>query len=323
MDTRQTGVHTATSTVTNEPIEPPATPDLPPGTVISFNKRFQITGPLGEGGMGKVFKAFDPFMNRYVALKVMKADVPESEQRRFRLEARLGGGFTHHNLVRVLDVGTTREHGLFWFAMEFLEGKDIRDAMEGGRTVPMHVLCEIFRGVLDALSYVHVRGVVHRDVKPANIFVTRDPYDPDLRVVKLLDLGVARDLNDPRTDDPTLILGDPRYMAPEQTRPTEKLDHRADLYALGMTFFEATTGHHPFEDAFEEHPRVLFKAHRERTPAMPSSFLPSDTPEELADGIDGFFQAACGKNPDERFADARVMRRALGELMRFSDRRGG
>lgn len=304
------------------PVEPPATPDLPPGTVISFSKRFQIVCPLGEGGMGKVFKAFDPFMNRYVALKVMKADVPETEQRRFRLEARLGGGFAHPNLVRVLDVGTTREHGLFWFAMEFLEGRDIRDAMEGGRTLAMHVLCEIFRGVLDALSYIHNRGVVHRDVKPANIFVTHDAYDPEHRLVKLLDLGVARDLNDPRGDDPTLVLGDPRYMAPEQTRPAGPIDHRADLYALGMTFFEGVTGHHPFEDVFDEHPRVLFRCHREREPTLPSSYLPSDTPADLADAIDGFFQASCGKNPDERFDDARVMRRALGELMRFADRRG-
>ncbi len=320
MDTRQTGRNSATPS-DGTPAEPLVTPDLPPGTVIAFNKRFQIVGPLGEGGMGKVFKAFDPLMNRYVALKVMKADVLETEQRRFRLEARLGGGFSHPNLVRVLDVGTTREHGLFWFAMEFLEGRDIRDALEGGRTVPMHVLCEIFRGVLDALHYIHARGVVHRDVKPANIFVTRDPFDPDLRLVKLLDLGVARDLSDGRGDDPTLILGDPRYMAPEQTRPAGPIDHRADLYALGMTFFEATTGHHPFEDAFDDHPRVLFRCHRERPPAMPSSYLPSDTPEELADAIDGFFQASCGKDPSERFDDAKVMRRALGEMMRFADRR--
>src|SRR5690606_2124530 len=100
-----------------------------------FSKRFQITDRLGEGGMGKVFKAFDPFMNRYVALKVMKVDVPESERRRFRLEARLCGGFSHPNLVQVLDVGTTREHGLYWFAMMFLDGTDIGEVMEGGRAV--------------------------------------------------------------------------------------------------------------------------------------------------------------------------------------------
>ena len=295
--------------------------DLAAGTLITFSKRFQIVGPLGEGGMGKVFKAFDPLMNRYVALKVMKADVPETEQRRLRLEARLGGSFTHNNLVRVLDVGTTREHGLFWFAMEFLEGRDISDAVTGGRTVPMHVLCEIFRQVLDALRYVHLRGVVHRDIKPANIFVCRDAFDPELRTVKLLDFGVARDLGDARPEDPTLVLGDPRYMAPEQTRPAQPIDARADLYALGMTFYEAVTGRHPFEDAFDEHPRELFRCHRERRPAPPSTYLPAETSAELAEAIDGFFDAACGKLPDERFADARVMRRAMGELMRFDNRR--
>jgi serine/threonine-protein kinase len=304
------------------PIAGPSAPfDLPPGTVITFSKRFQIVGPLGEGGMGKVFKAFDPFMNRYVALKVLKDDVPESEQRRFRLEARLCGSFAHPNLPRVLDLGTTREHGLFWFAMEFLEGRDIRGAMEGGRTVPLHVLCEIFRQVLDALHYVHLRKIVHRDIKPANIFVTRDPHDPALRTVKVLDFGVARDLSDPKPEESTFIVGDPHYMAPEQTRPGGAVDPRSDLYALGMTFYEAITGHHPFEDVFDERPREILRCHRERVPAPPSTYLPADTDEELATAIDGIFEAACGKSPAERFADARVMQRALGELMRFADRR--
>jgi serine/threonine-protein kinase len=302
-------------------VPPGETPDLVPGSVIQFTKRFQIVGPLGEGGMGKVLKAFDPLMNRYVALKIMKVDVPESEQRRFRLEARLLGSFAHANLPRVLDVGTTREHGLFWFAMEFLEGRDIRGAMEGGRTVPLHVLCEIFRQVLDALHYIHLRGIVHRDIKPANIFVTRDPCDPELRTVKVLDFGVARVLDDTAPEDPTLILGDPRYMAPEQTRPAARVDGRADLYALGITLFEAITGVHPFEDVFEEHPRELFRAHRDREPPLPSSYLPVDTPTEEAEAIDGFFVAACAKQPDQRFTNARVMKRALGELMRFADRR--
>jgi serine/threonine protein kinase len=295
--------------------------DLEPGAIIQFTKRFQVVGQLGEGGMGKVFKAFDPFMNRYVALKVMKVDVPESEQRRFRLEARLCGSFAHPNLPRVLDLGTTREHGLFWFAMEFLEGRDIRGAMDQGRTVPLHVLCEIFRQVLDALHYIHLRGIVHRDIKPANIFVTRDAFDPDLRPVKVLDFGVARVLEETTPDDPTLILGDPRYMAPEQTRPAAAVDGRADLYALGITFFEAITGVHPFEDVFEEHPREIMRAHRERDPALPSSYLPVDTPTDEAEAIDGFFVAACAKVPAERFTNARVMKRALGELMRFADRR--
>jgi serine/threonine-protein kinase len=291
--------------------------DLPPGTLITFDKRFQVTGPLGEGGMGKVFKAFDPFMNRYVALKVMKVDVPESEQRRFRLEARLNGSFAHPNLVRVLDVGTTREHGLYWFAMEFLEGRDIRGAMQSGRTVPLHVLCEIFREVLDALTYVHRRGIVHRDIKPANIFVCRDPYDPEFRPVKVLDFGVAKDLGDQRPEEGGLILGDPRYMAPEQTRSNRPIDHRADLYALGMTFYEAITGHHPFADAIHD-PWALLKCQRERLPVPPSQRLPPTVPVEAAGTIDAFFMHSCAKDPAVRFSDARAMQRALEELRKYA-----
>ena len=294
--------------------EETATTELAIGTTLSFSKQYQVTGRLGEGGFGKVFKAFDPIMNRYVALKVLKVDVPESEHRRFRLEARLCGSFSHPNLVRVLDVGTTAEHGLFWFVMEFLEGKDIGGAIEGGRRVPLHVVCEIFRQVLDGLAYIHSRGIVHRDIKPANIFVTRDPHDPTWRPVKVLDFGVARDLKDTRPEHPGLILGDPRYLPPEQTRPGGPVDARSDLYALGMSFFEAITGHHPFEDMFDEHPRSLLRCHRERVPAPPSAYLPVDTPLELAEAIDAFFMSASAKDPDDRFGSARAMQRALAEL---------
>jgi serine/threonine-protein kinase len=288
--------------------------DLPPGTVISLTKRFNVVQRLGEGGMGKVYKAFDPIMNRHVALKVMKVDVPESQQRRFRLEARLCGTFVHPNLVRVLEVGTTKEHGLFWFTMEFLEGRDIGGAMEGGRTVRLHVLREIFRQVLDALRYIHPRKIVHRDIKPDNIFVTHDSHDPDFRLVKLIDFGVARDLTDDTPEDRRLILGDPRYLAPEQSIPNGPLDGRADLYALGMTFYEAITGHHPFEDVLDEHPRELIRAHRERTPAPPSTYLPPGTDLELAEAIDSFFECCCAKDPENRFADARAMQRAMMAL---------
>lgn len=290
--------------------------ELASGTTLSFSKQYQVMGRLGEGGMGKVFKAFDPIMNRYVALKVLKVDVPESEHRRFRLEARLCGGFMHHNLVRVLDVGTTSEHGLFWFVMDFLEGMDIGGAIAGGRAVPLHVVCEIFRQVLDGLNYIHQRGIVHRDIKPANIFVMRDPYDPSFRPVKVLDFGVARDLSDTRPEHPKLILGDPRYLAPEQSRPNGPVDARTDLYALGMSFFEAVTGHHPYEDVFHEHPRELLKAQRGREPVPPSTYLPADTPLAQAEAMDAFFASATAKDPDQRFASAHAMQTALAALAR-------
>ena len=291
---------------------------MPAGTDITFGKSFRVLEPLGEGGMGKVFKAFDPFMNRYVALKVMKHDVPEGEQRRFRLEARLLGSFTHPNLVSVLDVGTMKERGLYWFAMEFLEGTDIRGAMDRGRSVPLHVLCEIFRQTLDALHYIHLRRIAHRDIKPANIYVCRDPHDPQLRPVKVLDFGVARDLKDEAPEEGGWILGDPRYMPPEQTKPNLDLDHRADLYALGMTFYEAITGHHPFEDLVGQHPKLLLRAQREREPLPPSTLLGPDTPQQTADIVDAFFAQACAKNKEHRFHDARAMQHAMTVLLQYA-----
>jgi serine/threonine-protein kinase len=286
--------------------------DLPPGTVITQGKQYKIVERLGEGGMGKVYKVFDPIMNRYAALKMMKMDVPESEHRRFRQEARLCGTFMHPNLVRVLEVGTTKEHGLFWFAMEYLEGSDLAGVIGSGQQVPFEFIKEVFKQTLDALQHVHARRFVHCDIKPANIFVAQDVYDPNLRLVKLLDFGVCRDLSDENPPDATRILGDPYYMPPEQTIPGNPLDARADLYALGMTFFEAVTmGRHPFEDLFEQHPREALRAQRERMPMPPSTFLPADTPVERAMSLDAFFAASTAKNPEERFQTAHAMQRAL------------
>ncbi len=288
--------------------------EIPPGTLVSLNKQFKVIERLGEGGMGKVFKAFDPIMNRYVALKVMKTDVPDSEKRRFRLEARLCGSFQHPYLPRIMDVGTTREHGLFWFTMEFYEGRDLSQYILDGRAVPLPVLCEIMSNILDGLRYVHLRRVVHRDIKPANIFVTRDTIDPQLRQSKLLDFGVARDLADEAPEDGNLILGDPAYLAPEQAVPNGPLDGRADLYALGVTFFEAASGQHPWHHHFEEHPRELIGAHRGEERPQLTSVLPRNVSAPLADALDTFFQRACAVEPDQRFADANAMKQALVEI---------
>ncbi len=286
--------------------------ELPPGTMITQGKQYKVVQRLGEGGMGKVYKVFDPIMNRYAALKMMKMDVPDSERRRFRVEARLCATFMHPNLIRALEVGTTKEHGLFWFAMEYLEGQDLAATIEQEQIPPFEEIKEIFKQVLDALSYIHRRRLVHCEIKPGNIYVATDPYDPEFRVVKLLDFGVVRDLNDETPPDNRRILGDPFYMPPEQTVAGGPLDPRADLYALGMTLFELVTGgRHPFEDLFAEHPREALRAQRERIPAPPSTYLPADTPPERASGLDAVFEMAVAKNPEERFQTAKAMQRAL------------
>jgi serine/threonine-protein kinase len=286
--------------------------ELAPGTVISQTKQYQIVQRLGEGGMGKVYKVFDPIMNRYAALKMIKVDVPDDYKRRFRQEARLCGTFMHPNLCRTLEVGTTKEHGLFWFAMEYLEGRDLSQLMASGKVPSLRPLQEVFKQTLDALTHVHARRFVHCDIKPANIFIATDLYDPGLKLVKLLDFGIARDLSDPNPPDQKRIYGDPYYMPPEQTWPGGPVDARSDLYALGMTFFELVTGgRHPFEDLAKSHPRELLRAQRERVPTSPSAYLPPDTPRNRAEDIDSVFLTACAKNPEERFQNAKAMQRAL------------
>lgn len=290
--------------------------ELTPGSLISQSKTYKIVGRLGEGGFGKVYKVFDPIMNRYAALKMMKMGVPEEEHRRFRQEARLCGTFMHPNLVRTLEVGTTVEHGLFWFAMEYLEGSDLLGTLNRGERLPFEQLREIIGQTLDALTHVHARNFVHGDIKPANIFVATDRWDPNLRLVKLIDFGVARDLSDPEPAPSRRIMGDPFYMPPEQTVANARLDPRSDLYALGMTFYELVTGgRHPFEELFEAHPREALLAQRERIPAPPSSHLRADVNPEHAADIDGFFATATAKDPAERFPSAEVMRRALGHIV--------
>jgi serine/threonine-protein kinase len=286
--------------------------ELPPGALITQSKTYKIVQPLGEGGFGKVYKVFDPIMNRYAALKMIKTNVPEDERRRFRQEARLCGTFMHPNLIRTLEVGTTQEHGLFWFAMEYLDGSDLMGYLDRREPLGFEAIREIFRQTLDALTHVHVRKFVHCDIKPANIFVATDLYDPNLRLVKLIDFGVAKDLSEANPTPSKRIMGDPFYMPPEQTYANPQLDARADLYALGMTFYEVVTGgRHPFEDLFSEHPREALLAQRERIPAPPSTYLPAGVGAEHASDVDAFFATACAKNPDERFPSAEIMKRAL------------
>ncbi len=143
-----------------------------------------------------------------------------------------------------------------------------------------------------------------------------DLYDPKLRLVKLIDFGVARDLQDQNPPGGNRIMGDPFYMPPEQTYAKPTLDGRSDLYALGISFYEMVTGgHHPFADLFEVDPRQALLAQRERIPVPPSAHLPAGTSAEHKSDIDAFFSTATAKNPAERFPTAEVMKRALNHVV--------
>lgn len=288
--------------------------ELRPGGEVEQRKAFEIIDRIGEGGMGKVYKAYDPNMDRYVALKVLKLGVPDSVRRRFRREATIAADFSHPNLPRVLDVGRSEVDGLEWLTMEHLRGRDLGEIVDARRPLAFPLLVDIAKQTLDALDYIHIRRIVHCDVKPDNIFVTRDPFNRRIVIVKLIDFGICRSM-DPPIELQREVSGDPRYMAPEQTVVGGPVDQRADLYSLGITLYECITGKHPFEEWLDVEVRELLRMHCRVLPPRPSSRLDPSTRPRLAQAIDEFFAKACAKDPDDRFGDALAMKKAVAGLL--------
>ena len=288
-------------------------PPLDSRKLVIHSKQYRIVDTLGEGGMGTVFRAYDPVLERDVALKVLKPGLPAVARRCFRAEALYGARLCHPNLARIFDLGTLPDRKLEWFAMEYLRGKDLERLIGGARRRGMRfsltLVGQVFDGILDALAYAHRQGIIHRDVKPANIFVSRESHAGRV-TAKLLDFGVACDVRRQR-DDEIERCGDPRYMAPEQALGTVRPDACTDVYAAGISLFEVLTGRHPFEELLGERPATLIAAHCEQTPPPPSQWLPPELPTAVRCGLDVVFAKAVAKDPQERFASAGDMRRAL------------
>lgn len=290
-------------------VQPPL---LEIGAQLAHVKRYDVISCVGEGGMGWVYQAHDPILQRDVALKVMKPEV--IDRSRFRREAIYGARFCHPSIVRVFDMGAmgADDAGPEWFSMEYLPGTDMEDVIarvREGSSAPFLSVRDVFRQVLAALQYAHDCKVVHRDVKPANMFVTRDP-NTGFVTAKLLDFGVALDLDGP-TRSEVQIVGDPRYMAPEQTWLHVDVDGRADVYAAGLSLYEVLTGEHPFEELFYAPVKALVDAQRKRPLPLVSERLGGRVSAELAAGLDCLLLRACAKDPAERFSGAREMQQAL------------
>lgn len=201
--------------------------------------RYQLLETLGEGGMGVVYKAFDPLLQRTVAVKLISArlqDAPDLRQR-FFAEARAAGQLSHRNIVTIFDLG--EDHGHPYFAMEFLEGRNLRARMQSPELMSLDRKLEVMTQVCEGLAYAHAKGITHRDIKPANIFIT------DAGHVKVLDFGLARLPASELTHSKTLI-GTLNYMTPEQING-EKTDARTDIFAVGVVFYELLTSRMPFE----------------------------------------------------------------------------
>src|SRR5207253_8310580 len=202
----------------------------------------EILSLLGAGGMGAVYKARQPRLDRFVALKILPSTgaVGINFEERFNREARALARLSHPNIVAVHEFG--QASGLHYFLMEFVDGANLRQLEQGARLSPREAL-QIIPQICDALQYAHDGGVVHRDIKPENVLVDRKGR------VKIADFGLAKILDrDPQSLRLTTegqVMGTPHYMAPEQIERPLTVDHRADSYSLGVVFYEMLTGDLP------------------------------------------------------------------------------
>ena len=197
---------------------------------------------IGRGGMGAVFHALQTELNREIALKVLLPEVATDPAfaERFSREARALAKLNHTNIVSLFEYG--KRDGLYFLSMEYVDGVNLRQAMEAGRFTPEQAL-SVIPGICDALEAAHNLGIHHRDIKPENILLDRDGQ------VKIVDFGIARMTGDPSSNftltEVGAVLGSSQYMAPEQLEQPHAIDHRADIYSLGVVFYEMLTGELP------------------------------------------------------------------------------
>ena len=231
--------------------------------MISTLGRYKIISEIGQGAMGVVYKAVDPIIDRTVAIKTINLNLSKSEleeyEMRFQQEIKAAGRLNHPNIVTIYDVGKTEQ--VAYMAMEFLEGKELKDLIASGQMPPADVVVDIIAQVADGLHFAHQQDIVHRDVKPSNIMVLKNS------LAKITDFGIARLPNSAVKTMTGLILGSPRYMSPEQVIG-KAIDARSDIFSLGVVLYEALTGVAPFDG---DNVNAIMYATVNTTPPPPSS----------------------------------------------------
>jgi len=262
-------------------------------------ERYRVMDLIGEGGMGRVYRAVDPRLRRWVALKFLHGDDPAMVQR-FLGEARTQASVEHDNVCPIYEVGEVE--GRPYIAMQLIRGESLADC--AGR-LSMEERLLLVRDVALALYAAHEHGLVHRDVKPANILVERDPEGKAKPYV--VDFGLAREVTAPSVTATGAILGTVAFMAPEQAGADgREVDHRADIYSLGATLYDALAGHPPFTGSSLE---IIVKLASEDPPPL-SKALPG-VPRD----VEAIVMKCLRRNPDERYATAKELAEDLARYV--------
>ncbi|MDX3657793.1 Stk1 family PASTA domain-containing Ser/Thr kinase [Streptomyces sp. ID05-26A] len=269
-----------------------------------LSNRYELGETLGYGGMSEVHKGRDVRLGRDVAIKVLRADLARDSQfqERFRREAQNSAALNHPAIVAVYDTGETQtEYGpLPYIVMEFVDGRTLRDIVKTQGPLSGKRAMEVMADVSAALDFSHRHGIVHRDVKPANVMITKSG------AVKVMDFGIARALHDGQAavTQTAAVIGTAQYLSPEQARG-ESVDARSDVYAAGCVLFELLTGEPPFTG---DSPVAVAYQHVREDPKAPSQLNPKVSPQ-----LDAIVLKAMSKGPANRYQSAAEMR---GDLVR-------
>ena len=257
---------------------------------------YKITEKLGEGGMAVVYKGYQQSLNRYVAIKVLRQELAQDEEfvARFRREALAVADLDHPNILHVYDAGFVQ--GLYYIVMAYVDGGSLRDLVGQGPLEPDYAL-SIAAQMADALHHAHQRGIVHRDVKPNNILLSRDGRP------LLSDFGIAKALHESSGLTRTgMSIGTPEYMAPEQIQG-QKVDARTDIYALGIVLYEMLVGWAPFSSTTPV--AALYKQVNEPPPPLRQANI------NVPAWLEGVVNRALAKSPLERYQQASDFAEAL------------
>ncbi|HEY3554365.1 MAG TPA: serine/threonine-protein kinase, partial [Casimicrobiaceae bacterium] len=272
--------------------------------MISQLGKYEIRRELARGAMGVVYEAYDPLIKRRVALKTIRPDQLDGEHAadmvaRFRREAQAAGRLNHPNIVAIYEFD--EDAGTAFIAMEFVEGRELKDCFAANERFRMADIDRIMTAILDALDYSHRQGVVHRDIKPANIFLLDDGG------VKVADFGIAHIESSSLTQVGT-VVGTPNYMSPEQIMGLP-VDGRTDLFAAGVILYQFLTGERPFAGSTTTTMQKVLK----EEPLPPSTLN-----VQLPPTIDAVVRKALAKRPDDRFQSAQEFSLALRAAIRTS-----
>jgi serine/threonine protein kinase len=283
-------------------------PSLPQsGEVIA--EKYRVEEPLGEGGMAVVFAAHHLLLDKPIALKILSPELPRLPQlrERFLTEARAAARVDSPHVARVMDVGTL-DSGLPYMVLERLEGCDLAELLEVEKKLPIGDAVDYVLQALQGLAHAHTLGVVHRDLKPANLFLAHQ--SDGSAIIKILDFGIAKldasstEERPSRATQQGQAVGTPMYMSPEHVRNEKFVDHRTDIWAMGVVLYELLTGQTPFEaDGIGE----TFGAVLNRLPTSARAARP-----EIPDPLDDAILKCLQQDPDDRWQDVAQLARAIG-----------